>query len=180
MSSANVSFIPAFGANYSPLGRWGTPLSATRAICSPGVPTSSPYMGTGIIQSMVIIQLSRYFSPLNVPGPHPCLVQSQLQIRQQTSTDLFSNHTQCSFAETDLDLNLYLSSLASLNFILRFFRECWCMWHISYVRCPGCSICHLYRNHHPQTWAGREEVLFEVNVTRWDSDHAAAGLKVYS
>ena len=81
MSSANVRFIPAFGANYSPLGQWGTPLSATRAICSPLVPTSSPYMGTGIIQSMVIIQLSRYFSPLNVPGPQPCLVQSQLQIR---------------------------------------------------------------------------------------------------
>ena len=44
---------------------------------------------------MVIIQLSRYFSPLNVPDPHPCLVQSQLKIMisLQSSfiaTDLFS------------------------------------------------------------------------------------------
>ena len=116
-------------------------LSATRAICSPGVPTSSPYMGTGIIQSMVIIQLSRYFSPLNVPDPHPCLVQPQLKIK----ISLQSSFLICFRFMLKPHLHFMLSKVYILIlYFLSMSESCDIQ-----VRCPECSICHLYRNHHP-------------------------------
>lgn len=97
-------------------------LSATRAICSPGVPTSSPYMGTGIIQSMVIIQLSRYFSPLNVPDPHPCLVQSQLKIMISLQSSFIA--TVCFRFKLKPHLNFMLSKVYILIVYFLSMSEC--------------------------------------------------------
>ena len=97
-------------------------LSATRAICSPGVPTSSPYMGTGIIQSMVIIQLSRYFSPLNVPDPHPCLVQSQLKIMISLQSSFIA--TVCFRFKLNPHLNFMLSKVYILIVYFLSMSEC--------------------------------------------------------